>query len=201
METQLKTPPAKEDRRAVRSKRLIIEALRALLLEKEYKQISVKDIVERADIGRATFYAHFEDKEDLGRYFFGQLMQQLEDEIQKGLAESEETDIAQELVPSLALFRISEEKYAWFKQNVSRPGGGLTMMQKPLVARLEAKLDELAVPENDEIPRPHAGTFLVSALLALVSKWIQEDMPATPEEMDRIFQSLAAPTLARLLGA
>ena len=71
----------KLDRRAVRSKRLILGALRELLLEKGYKKITVTDIVERADIGRATFYAHFEDKEDLGRYLFDQLMLQIEQEI------------------------------------------------------------------------------------------------------------------------
>ncbi|MCP4368162.1 MAG: TetR family transcriptional regulator, partial [Deltaproteobacteria bacterium] len=71
----------KPDRRAIRSKRLIIEALRELILEKDYKKISVSDIVKRADIGRATFYAHFEDKEDLGKFFFSQLMAQIEMEI------------------------------------------------------------------------------------------------------------------------
>ena len=80
METIKKEPQVKLDRRAVRSKRLIIEAWRELVLEKEYKKITVSDIVGRADIGRATFYAHFEDKEDLGRFIFNKLLQQIEAE-------------------------------------------------------------------------------------------------------------------------
>jgi len=107
METQ-----TKPDRRALRSKRLIIEAWRDLLLEKEYKNISVSDIVKKADIGRATFYAHFEDKEHLGRFLFSQLLAQIEQEIQVILDENDSKDSAyQNLVPSLALFRISEEKH------------------------------------------------------------------------------------------
>ena len=90
METQ---PNSKKvDRRAMRSKRLIIEAWRELLLEKDDKEITVSDIVKRADIGRATFYAHFEDKTDLGKYLFNQLMMQIEQEIQAILNESELQD-------------------------------------------------------------------------------------------------------------
>lgn len=103
METQQKI--TKPDRRAVRSKRLIIEAWRELVLEKEYKKITVSDIVERADIGRATFYAHFEDKDDLGRYLFKQLQSQIEAQIQTILDGSTSgNERAQRLVPSLALF-------------------------------------------------------------------------------------------------
>ncbi|MCP4541806.1 MAG: TetR family transcriptional regulator, partial [Chloroflexi bacterium] len=193
----------KPDRRAVRSKRLIIGALRELLLEKDYKKISVSDIVERADIGRATFYAHFEDKRDLSRYMFSLLLTQIEQEIQTILEESGGPDNAyQKLVPSLALFRISEEKHRWFKMNAINPEIGLGMLVKPLVKRLEVQLDTMALADSStQIPRRIATTFLISGLVSLLTDWVMDDMPAPPEEMDRMYQTLAEPTLNRLLGS
>jgi len=200
METHEK--PGKPDRRVVRSKRLIVGALRELLLEKDYKKISVIDIAERADIGRATFYAHFEDKDDLGRFIFGQLLAQIEQEIQIGLEETTAQDSGyQKLLPSLALFRISQEKHRWFKLNAKTPEIGLSMLIPPLINRLENQLDALGLPNNqDDIPRRMTALYLVSALIALLTEWVITDMPETPEAMDATYQTLAAPTIYRLLG-
>lgn len=53
------------DRRVRRTKKLLWESLASLILEKGYDQVSVQDILLRADVGRSTFYAHFENKENL----------------------------------------------------------------------------------------------------------------------------------------
>src|ERR1044071_6290760 len=55
----------KIDRRAGRTERSLREALIALILEKRYDAITVQNIIDRADVGRSTFYAHYRDKEDL----------------------------------------------------------------------------------------------------------------------------------------
>lgn len=53
------------DRRQKRTRETIFRAFTALLAKKEFHQITVGEIIERADVGRATFYAHFETKDDL----------------------------------------------------------------------------------------------------------------------------------------
>src|SRR5215212_4388 len=55
----------KGDRRSQRTRQLLSAALLALMLEKRYDAITVQDIIDRANVGRATFYAHYFDKEDL----------------------------------------------------------------------------------------------------------------------------------------
>lgn len=54
-----------EDRGVRRTRRLLHEALRSLIVEKGYDHVTVQDVIDRADVGRATFYAHFRDKDDL----------------------------------------------------------------------------------------------------------------------------------------
>ena len=53
------------DRRVRKTRRALSRALIELVLEKGYEDVSVQDILDRADIGRSTFYAHFESKEML----------------------------------------------------------------------------------------------------------------------------------------
>jgi len=55
----------KDDRRANRTKRSLSEALVGLIHEKRFDDITVQDVIDRADVGRSTFYSHFRDKEDL----------------------------------------------------------------------------------------------------------------------------------------
>jgi AcrR family transcriptional regulator len=59
----MKTPPV--DRRINRTRSLLTDALIALVLEKGYEAVTVQDIIDRANVGRSTFYAHFENKEQL----------------------------------------------------------------------------------------------------------------------------------------
>jgi hypothetical protein len=53
------------DRRMLKTKRALAAAFKDLLLEKGYDAITIRDIIDRADVGRSTFYAHYEGKEQL----------------------------------------------------------------------------------------------------------------------------------------
>lgn len=53
------------DRRQRKTREAIFRAFTALLAEKDYSRITVEQIIQQADVGRATFYAHFETKDYL----------------------------------------------------------------------------------------------------------------------------------------
>ncbi|MGN6569712.1 MAG: TetR/AcrR family transcriptional regulator [Flavipsychrobacter sp.] len=55
----------KDDRRTQKTKKLLAEALRILILEKGYDAVTIQDIIDTANIGRSTFYAHYENKDQL----------------------------------------------------------------------------------------------------------------------------------------
>ncbi len=59
------TPSRIADRRVRKTRRQLRETLVSLVLEHGWDAVSVKDVCDRADIGRSTFYVHFVDKEDL----------------------------------------------------------------------------------------------------------------------------------------
>src|SRR4030095_3323460 len=53
------------DRRIQRTRDLLHQALISLMIEKGYEVITVQDIIDRANVGRSTFYAHYVGKQDL----------------------------------------------------------------------------------------------------------------------------------------
>ncbi len=55
----------KPDRRIERTRALLREALLRLVHERRYEEISIRDITDAANLGRATFYVHYPDKDAL----------------------------------------------------------------------------------------------------------------------------------------
>lgn len=53
------------DKRVVKTKKLIIDTFKEMIIEMEYEDITIKELAERANINRKTFYAHFECIEDI----------------------------------------------------------------------------------------------------------------------------------------
>ena len=58
-------PPKENDRRVMRTRRALQQALIALLQERELKDISVSELTARADVSRGTFYLHYPDVYEL----------------------------------------------------------------------------------------------------------------------------------------
>ncbi|MCB0097425.1 MAG: TetR/AcrR family transcriptional regulator, partial [Caldilineaceae bacterium] len=62
---QSQPPNPKPDRRIQKTRRALQDALLTLIVERRYDKITVQDILDRANVGRSTFYAHYRDKDDL----------------------------------------------------------------------------------------------------------------------------------------
>lgn len=74
----IQNKPKKLDRRQIRTKRRIREALMALVLEKPVEKITIKELAERADIDRKTFYLHYGSIGDVLSEMQAELLAKLE---------------------------------------------------------------------------------------------------------------------------
>lgn len=76
----METTNSRIDPRVTRTRKLLVEAFISLMAEKNFDEIVVQDITERATVNRSTFYAHFVDKyalvDDLIRTGFTRVLQQ-----------------------------------------------------------------------------------------------------------------------------
>lgn len=179
------------DRRVLRTRRALHEALMALILEKRYDKITVQDIIDRADVGRSTFYAHFSDKEDLLVQGLAMYSDELESHIESAADESEETEY---LFHSLVFFRHAYSHHDLYK--AMQEGGGADVIleagRRHLTEDIQNNLGLLFSDETGADTPAHVITnFLAGAMLSVLNWWLDEGRPYPPEEIDAMFQRIA----------
>lgn len=183
----------KNDRRSQRTRQLLTTALLELMLEKNYDSITVQDIIDRANVGRSTFYAHYLDKEDL-------LTSQFE-EVGRHLGEAAYQD-GYTLFPSLKVFQHTQENHHLYKALVW--GKGIEVIFKAfeahLNAHIEAELTHKLGERSSPIPLPIVTHYITGAFLTLLKWWLDNNMPVTPEKMDAYFRQLVTPSIQSTLN-
>ncbi len=88
----------KEDRRIRRTKKLLKQALAQLMDEKDFKDITVKDITERADLNRGTFYLHYTDTYDILNKIEDEILKNIQNMIDQNI---EKTNASDSVIPAL----------------------------------------------------------------------------------------------------
>lgn len=191
----------KKDRRIKRTKQALHQALMDLILEKRYDKITVQDIIDRADVGRSTFYAHFSDKEDLLVKGFAVFSDDLNDHLQTSEHEGEEEE---HVLHSLIFFRHANVQHDLYKAILE--GGGADVMleagREHLKVDIENHLGKL-LPEavDSNVPMPVITSFLAGAMLSVLVWWLNAERPYSPEEINGMFQQLAMSGVKNLLNA
>lgn len=169
---------AKADRRIIRTKRLIKQAFIELLMEKELSQITVKELAEKADVNRKTFYAYYANIEGI--------LNAIEDEIiEKVLSELYKFDFKNPTINALEIFtRLNDIIYEDFKlyQRLYR----LDSLDH-LVGRIKDAIIEMFLKLYDskcEISRNEFelyAEYFVSGILSMYIKWFSLE-PSIPLE-------------------
>ncbi len=186
------------DRRQRKTRNAIFKAFVELLESKSYNKISVGDIIERADIGRATFYAHFETKD----FLLKELCEELFEHIINSATGIETGQIHYEcdfgggsvflhLLKHLAknefniLGLLSSENNEiflhYFKENL-----------KELVI---AEFSQNTKFTNGKIPKDYLVNHICTSFANAVSYWISHKMKQTPEEITSYFLATIEPII------
>ncbi|HLW02541.1 MAG TPA: TetR/AcrR family transcriptional regulator [Ktedonobacterales bacterium] len=186
----------KHDRRSERTRRMLEEALVSLMLERRYADLTVQDILDRANIGRSTFYAHFWDKDDLLAASMAHMIETLNRQVDQSAGD------AAALLPSLGLFRHVADQYNLLYK-AFMPSQGMEIVSRHLRAHLgeliEQRLRALASAPLPDVTVTVAAQAVIGTFLALLQWWLEEEMPLPPEQMDAYFRQLALPGVQSLL--
>jgi AcrR family transcriptional regulator len=183
----------KADRRSEKTRQRLREALLALIVERGYEKLTVQHILDRAEIGRATFYEHFRDKEDL----LGSGIEQL----RAHLLEHRRV-VEDRLGFSLALFEHVDGHRRLYQAIVGRESGVIVERK---MRRMLAELvrDELTpgAPADRQTPSMElAVQYVVGALWSVLIWWMDYKVPLSPEEMNQLFRRLTFPALDAMLA-
>jgi AcrR family transcriptional regulator len=190
--------PRLEDRRVQRTRRHLHEAFIALVVEKGYEAITVQDVLDRADVGRSTFYAHFSGKQDL-------LLKGLEG-LRDWLSERQkaaETADQWGLGFSLAMFEHVAEQRKLYRAMVGKQSGALVQkhLQRVLADLVRSELAARAPRgEGTPVPLDLLAEFAASTFMALLAWWMDNRKPYTAAQIDEIYRRLVTPGIASALG-
>jgi AcrR family transcriptional regulator len=191
-----------QDRRVRKTEALLRQALAALVREKPYDDIVVKEILDRANVGRSTFYTHFRDKDEL-----------LLSGIQDMLRSARPTDRGRALATpfenslwfSLPIFEHIEQHRR--SGEPSMPPGGRRVMHE----HLEHALTQLIEDEVGAALRRSRRTvvqpslpllvqWIASTFVLVLNWWVESDSSLSAREADSLFRGLIEPSLAKLPG-
>jgi AcrR family transcriptional regulator len=152
--------------------------------EKNYNSITVKEITDRAELNRATFYLHFSDKEDL-------LYQSTEDvlyEVFKGIEKQNVafltgyTGIPDE--QKVLLFKRFGEHSDFFKVMLTKANVAcMNRLHSTIYQWIYDYLSSVAKNKNTLIPIEVITQYHSAALIGLLIWWVNNNMPYEPEEM------------------
>lgn len=184
-------PPAKKrspDKRALRSRKLLGDAFLMLIHEKPIEEVTVQDVLERAGVGRSTFYLHFRDKNDL-------LLCQLEMflEMMSSLL-SKRGEVSKRVAPVAEMFDHigSQGKMYRILKDANRLNDFYDLAQDYFTRGIENRLKESGrFDKLSRVALNGRSCALAGSLLSLLRWWLDRGARhPSPEEMDKLFHTM-----------
>ncbi|MDA1475066.1 TetR/AcrR family transcriptional regulator [Bacillus changyiensis] len=183
----------KADRRIYRTKRLIRDALSVLMEEKSFEEITVKDITEKADINRGTFYLHYQDKYDL--------LEQSEDEVIKEIQklgvesinfiESWKTSVIETPLPFIInVFEYFKKNAVFLKSILGPKGTGSFLIKFKSVLSTNLMRIKKTIKGDTLVPEEYLISYIVGAHISVLQQWLGSGMKETPDEMALILSRM-----------
>ncbi|HML67387.1 MAG TPA: TetR/AcrR family transcriptional regulator [Clostridia bacterium] len=178
------------DRRQKRTKDAIFAAFGALLAKRSFAQITVQDIIDEANVGRSTFYTHFETKDDLLKEMCTNLFEHvvsetLNAELSHDFSSAEGNA---EAIITHILYHLRDEK-----KNIIAM---LTYESNELFLRYFREYLSVMIREylltgdtllHQNVPESFLVNHISSAFVGMVQWWISCNLEQTPEELAGYF--------------
>lgn len=188
MSRNSKAPARALDARVRRTRDALGDALVELMHEKPYAAIQIQEVLARADVGRATFYTHFSDKDDLFHSDVDDFFALMAGHLSRGHERS------RRLVPVREFLEHLQEAHA-FVDALAAAGKlhGVWALGRAHFARgIEQRLRELCPDRRwSSAQRALSAQALAGAFLAQLDWWRMNGTPLTPMQMDERFHAFA----------
>jgi AcrR family transcriptional regulator len=169
------------DRRVRKTRSQLRDALVSLVLTRGWEAVSVKDVCERADLGRSTFYVHFVDKEDL-------LLSGFED-LHRSLSEPKDGS-PQAFGFVEALVAHATDNVRLYRALLGKKSGQAVQrrFRETVGSVVDAELEPLGVAPDDRMLLRH---FIVGGFVEMLLTWIDQPKRVSSDVLAARFRRFA----------
>lgn len=182
----------KDDRRIQKTRKQLRDSMMELILDRGYDDISIQDVTDRANLGRATFYLHYREKDEL----YADVIRSMAEEYFASLPKPDPKKVqlfnAQHLKQ---LFNFVENHYDFYRIIIIGRGAMLTFMVLTDIAKeYILKLAKTYSPDFEEIigiPSDFWLNFNASTLMSTIFWWLENNMPYSADEMARMYEKMS----------
>ena len=178
------------DRRQRKTRRAIFDAFTELLSRKEFGQITVGEIIERADVGRATFYAHFETKDFLLRELCRELFCHIFDAADANRAgHTHIFDCNEAGSAFLHLLRHLQSNDNNLLKLLSGENNELFLryFKSELRVLVESRLAQFEARKDPRLPRDFLVEHIAATFIETVRWWVKDGLRLPPETVVEYF--------------
>ena len=193
----------REDRRVRRTRRLLREALLTLIAEKGYDRVTVQDVLDRADLGRATFYAHFRDKDDLLLSGFDELREALRAAFAR-YEQGAHAPPGQDLETAHGLFEHVAANRPLYRGLAGSRAGALVLerARADLIGLTRTHFERVVRQRRARptVPLEVLTEHTVGAMLGVLTWWVDADPTYSSREMALVFERITTPAVHAGLG-
>jgi AcrR family transcriptional regulator len=184
------------DRRVKRTRDSLGDALVALIQERKFEDITVQDVLDRAGVGRSTFYVHFRDKEDLFLSDVEEFLEIMSNGIKQHAPNSNRLLPVQEFLTHLQDMR--EFYLALVKSGKVKE---VEALGRGIFARsIEERLRAVGA-KMDDVQRSAQAHALAGSFFSLLEWWVDKGMKEDPRKMDEIFHRMAWSGVSEVKGS
>jgi AcrR family transcriptional regulator len=181
------TDSKREDRRVEKTRTALLEALLELIVEKGYEQTTVQDVLDRANVGRATFYTHYFNKKDL-------LLRRMS-VFRLDVAPADGDRRRMPDVTRIFEHVASQRDLYLAMRGTEGLDAALAVARADLTESFE-KLFRAARSNGDDREVHFFARFFTGALLLVMTTWLDEGMPDSPAMMSRRFREFGEHVLS-----
>jgi AcrR family transcriptional regulator len=192
------------DRRVQKTLQLLQNALVELISEKGYDAVTIQEILDRANVGRSTFYAHFENKDHLLNSILirlNEMFEQRNKQLAEGKIKSGLMHNGSDM--SFKVLQFVEQNHRFFKALLGQQNN--RALNQPVYDYLFAQTYQhlgLLIPRQkvDPLRLEMVVHYYVSAFVGILVWWLENDRPYSVEELGQLLKQLTLPGLREVLG-
>lgn len=190
------------DRRIQKTQALLHEALSSLIREKPYDEIAVKEILDRANVGRSTFYMHYRDKDELLASGIHEMLRGVHAAEPAAAGEKHEQ-----------IIRFSRAVFDHIHRHRQAGAAGMGARGRALVhEHLKNVLAEQISHDigkalhgrrkvAGQVPLELLVRYIASTFVLVLDWWVESNSDLSPKQANDLFRALAVPTLNSCLDS